>query len=321
LPPGTIVHEHIQILKTIGHGAYGKVYLGYDRRTKKRYAIKAFLQDQDDSNDAAIARYQHQRYIQRNEMILHAKLRHPNIIRLEHLVKQGQYIHMVLEHSSEGDLFSAITDKNYYYGNHALIRQVYLQLIDAVKYCHDHGVYHRDLKPENILVFDRGRTLKIADFGLATAEPIAKDFGCGSTYYFSPECQGDDVNLANGYATAPNDVWALGVILLNLATGRNPWRQACLADETFRSYLSNRDHLYDVLPISRELNGIVKRIFCIDPARRIGLSELRESILGCKYFTRTIQVERVEKEGHPNVRSSKYNLQSIFPPSPPTMPN
>lgn len=123
------------------------------------------------------------------------------------------------------------------------------------------------------------------------------------------ECQGDDVHLSNGYATAPNDVWSLGVILVNLAASRNPWRQACLDDDTFRAYLADRDYLLKVLPISRELNGIIKRIFCIDPKRRISLEELRESILHCKYFTRTSQVERAEA-------NTSCKLQNMFPITP-----
>ncbi|KAI7882896.1 Pkinase-domain-containing protein [Lichtheimia hyalospora FSU 10163] len=302
--PGSIVHDEIQIIKTLGVGAYGKVYLGQDLKTKQRYAIKALQQRQLDD---------HQHALQRNEMILHSKLIHPNIIRLERIIKHNDCVHMVLEHCAEGDLFSAITERNLYHGNHALIRQVFLQLIDAVQYCHQQHVYHRDLKPENILVFDNGRTLKIADFGLATAQSVAKDFGCGSTFYFSPECQGDDVHLSHGYATAPNDIWSLGVILVNLAASRNPWRQACLDDDTFRAYLADRDYLLKVLPISRELNGIIKRIFCIDPKRRISLEELRESILHCKYFTRTSQVERAES-------NTSCKLQNIFPLTPPTTP-
>lgn len=125
------------------------------------------------------------------------------------------------------------------------------------------------------------------------------------------ECQGD-ISQRNGYATAPNDIWSLGIVLINLATSRNPWREACIDDEMFRSYLADRDFLYKLLPISRELNKILKRIFCIDPMRRISLDELAEEIRNCKFFTRTEQVEQLE--------IPRQRLQNIFPPSPPTTP-
>lgn len=64
-----------------------------------------------------------------------------------------------------------------YLGRDDLIREVFLQIIDAVQYCHGNGIYHRDLKPENILVSRSGERVCIADFGLATSEKYSADFG------------------------------------------------------------------------------------------------------------------------------------------------
>lgn len=340
LPPalaaGTVIHNELEVLDVLGVGAYGRVYLAKDMRSKKLYAIKSLYQRGLDHRQCML---------QRNELTLHAQLSHPHIVRLERIISEKpDYVHIVLEYCPEGDLFSAITDRDLYYGNHDLIRSVFLQLLDAVRYCHAHNVYHRDLKPENILVFNGGKTVKLTDFGLATRDSIANDYGCGSIFYFSPgmsykipplpgpayclslgihtqttlvtfrctECQGD-LSQRSGYATVPNDIWSLGIVLVNLATSRNPWREACIDDDMFRSYLADRDYLLKLLPISRELNRILKRILCIDPMRRISLDELAEEIRNCKYFTRTEQVEQLEIP-------SRQRLQNIFPPSPPTTP-
>lgn len=132
-----------------------------------------------------------------------------------------------------------------------------------------------------------------------------------------------------GYATAPNDVWALGVILINLATGRNPWKQASLKDDAFRAYLTDPDFLLSILPISRELNRILKRIFCIDPMRRITLPELKEKIRNCKYFTRTAEVDRWEfntlQQRATKKKPSATTKKTVapvaeLPPSPPSTP-
>ncbi|KAI8096977.1 kinase-like domain-containing protein [Halteromyces radiatus] len=284
--------ENLDIVQLLGHGAYGQVYLAQDQQTQQYLAVKTLLRHENKNNKTP------QRGFQRMEIGLHARLSgHPHIIRLDRVIREADYTHIVMEYAPEGDLFTAITERDLFAGNHPLIQRAFLQLLDAVEHCHLNGVYHRDLKSENVLVFDGGRTIKLADFGLATMDPISTDYGCGSTFYFSPECQGDLAKQGGrvGYATAPNDIWALGVILINLAAGRNPWKQASLQDETFRAYLNDPDFLLKILPISRELNRILKRIFCIDPLRRIGLKELKLRIQQCKYFTRTAEVDRWER--------------------------
>ncbi|KAG0167932.1 hypothetical protein DFQ30_005492 [Apophysomyces sp. BC1015] len=278
LPNGSYIGDY-KILDVLGFGGYGQVYLGQHIYTKMKYAIKSLPQTGLDERQKAF---------QRTEISLHSKMCHPNIIRLDRVIRQSAWIHVVLEYGPEGDLFSAIADKDLYYGNHQRIRRTFLQLLDAVSYCHENSVYHRDLKPENILVFDDGRVVKLADFGLATPSAISEEHGCGSSYYFSPECQGDIAQDHHmGYSSAANDIWSLGIILINLAAGRNPWRHASPKDETFRAYVENPDLLFKILPISRELNQILKRVLSIDPDHRIGLDELRQRIKRCKYFTRT----------------------------------
>ena len=83
-------------------------------------------------------------------------------------------------------MFYKITEEGQYVEDDAKNRQVFLQILRAVQYCHDQSIYHRDLKPENILVKDNGYTVKLADFGLATRDVLTSDFGCGSTFYMSP---------------------------------------------------------------------------------------------------------------------------------------
>jgi serine/threonine protein kinase len=87
------------------------------------------------------------------------------------------------------------------------------------------------------------------------------------------------------YLSGPNDIWSLGIILVNLTCGRNPWKRASIEDSTFRAYLKNPKFLSSILPLTPELDSILRRIFECDPRRRIQIPELRELILRCPRFT------------------------------------
>ena len=87
------------------------------------------------------------------------------------------------------------------------------------------------------------------------------------------------------YYCAPNDVWSLGVILVNLTCGRNPWKQASYEDSTYRAYTKSQDFLKTILPVSDELNDVLGRIFTRNPEERITIPELRARILACSRFT------------------------------------
>ncbi len=87
------------------------------------------------------------------------------------------------------------------------------------------------------------------------------------------------------YYSAPNDVWSLGVVLVNLTCGRNPWKQASFEDSTYRAYTRSQGFLKTILPVSDELNDILGRIFTRNPEQRITLSELKARIMACSRFT------------------------------------
>ncbi|CAG8694983.1 41405_t:CDS:2 [Gigaspora margarita] len=266
----------LEITHILGVGAYGVVYSAKNVLDQRVYAVKCMPKANIDAR-------QHKLHI--TEISLHAQLNgHPNIINMEKIIDTEDSLNVVLEYSNEGDLFSMITEKGIYLGNDDLIKQVFAQILDAVQFSHYNGIYHRDLKPENILVFDDGMTVKLADFGLATTDTWSNDFCCGSSFYMSPECQGGLYERVSSYETAPNDVWSLGIILINLVCGRNPWKQASLSDETFSAYIQNPEFLKTILPISDELNEILNDVFALDPEKRISLSEFKERVLECDGF-------------------------------------
>ncbi|KAL8717495.1 MAG: hypothetical protein Q9225_005266 [Loekoesia sp. 1 TL-2023] len=273
---GLILANRLELTGILGVGAYGVVYTAVDIHTNVPYAVKALNK---------IGLDPRQRKFQQREIQLHHEAsHHPNVVSLVKIMDSFDCTFVILEFCPEGDLFSSITEGGRYLGNDLMAKQAFLQILDAVHFCHSIGIYHRDLKPENILVTDGGMTVKIADFGLATRDPITSDFGCGSTFYMSPECQQSSTN-SPFYASGPNDVWSLGIILVNLTCGRNPWKRASIDDSTFRAYLKNPKFLSSILPLSRELDSILRRIFECDPRKRISIPELRDMIIRCPRFT------------------------------------
>jgi serine/threonine protein kinase len=291
---GQILAGRLQLTGVLGVGAYGVVYTAVDIQTNIPYAVKAL-------NKIGLEPRQ-QKFQQREIQLHHQASAHPNVVSLVKILDSPDCTYVVIEYCPEGDLFSNITERGQFISNDALAKRAFLQILDAVEYCHSIGIYHRDLKPENILVTDQGMTCKLADFGLATTEHITSDFGCGSTFYMSPgkfrnhhilscmltiitECQTVAPKAYSCYASAPNDVWSLGVILVNLTCGRNPWKRASFEDSTFRAYMKDPKFLQSILPLSPELDSILKRIFEFNPAKRITIPELRDLIVRCPRFT------------------------------------
>ncbi|EGP90506.1 unnamed protein product [Zymoseptoria tritici ST99CH_1A5] len=268
---GHLLAGTIQLTGILGVGAYGTVYKAHDIETDVQYAVKAL-------NKVGLDPRQ-QKFQDREIQLHYAASQHPNVVSLVKILDSPECTYVVIEYCPEGDLFSKITEEGHYVGDDFKAKQVFLQILAAVQHCHSRGIYHRDLKPENVLVMDNGWTVKLADFGLATQERVTSDFGCGSTFYMSPECQNSNPKPYSCYASAANDVWSLGVILVNLTCGRNPWKRASMEDSTFRAFMRDRNFLQSILPISDDLNHLFQRIFEVDPTRRITLDELREYII------------------------------------------
>ncbi|KAH8168808.1 protein kinase domain-containing protein [Sarocladium implicatum] len=278
---GRLLQGKLHLTEILGTGAYGVVYSAYDIDTGIQYAVKCLSKFNPDGTPLE----RRQALYQQREIRLHyLASAHQNVVSMLKIVDDADCIYVILEYCPEGDLFLNITERGQYVGKDELSKKIFLQILDAVEYCHGLGIYHRDLKPENILVTDHGDTVKLADFGLATSDDQSEDYGCGSTFYMSPECL-QPSSRKPFYRCAPNDVWSLGVILVNLTCGRNPWKQASFQDSTYRAFARDPSFLQTILPLTDELNDILGRIFHPSPEQRITLQELRARILSCSQFT------------------------------------
>ena len=186
-PPaiGTIIDNGtLELVSVLGHGGYGVVYRAVDLRSPTldgpSYAVKCLLHTP--TRNAG-----RQRRLHMQEIALHQLASvHPNVVTLHRVIEEEDCTFIVMDLCPDGDLFGQILQKRRYLGRDDLIRHVFLQLLDAVNYCHSLGIYHRDLKPENVLCFNGGMRLAITDFGLATTEKVSEEFRTGSVYHMSP---------------------------------------------------------------------------------------------------------------------------------------
>ncbi|CZS91045.1 related to VHS1-protein kinase involved in G1/S transition [Rhynchosporium graminicola] len=304
---GLVLGHTLELVRILGTGAYGVVYLAIDHSTGISYAVKA-LSKTNANGEPLDTR---QRKFQAEEIQYHYMASaHPNVVSMHKILDDPECTYVVLEYCPEGDLFLNITELRTFLGNDALVRHAFLQILSAVDHCHKLGIYHRDLKPENILVSQSGTKVLLADFGLATTDVRSSDHGCGSTFYMSPECL-DQSSRSASYRCAPNDIWSLGVILVNLTCGRNPWKQASVEDSTYKAFLRNRNFLKTILPLSDELNEILSMIFTPEPEQRITINALKQKILGCVFFSIPKSESQIPSPPVSPVSSSVIEYESL----------
>uniref|UniRef100_A0A0W0FVL6 Protein kinase domain-containing protein n=1 Tax=Moniliophthora roreri TaxID=221103 RepID=A0A0W0FVL6_MONRR len=264
------------ITEYLGSGGYGKVYKALDA-TSTPVAIKCLRKPKAHSRE--------EEFLAR-EFSLHQKVSgHPNIVSIHEIIETDNYIFCVLDLCEGGDLHSAIENRIFYTGNDEVIRFVFVQLLDAVQYCHTHGVYHRDLKPENIMLSKDQMQIQLADFGLSTDQDVCFDGVCGSEYHMSPECIGSEKTFMP-YHAAQNDVWALGIILFSLLTGLNPWHSASPSDPAYMKYVSGPTAYFrnSCPTLSDGVIRILGQVLSPNPLSRIGISALRLDITNLDTF-------------------------------------
>jgi serine/threonine-protein kinase len=209
-----------RLVKRIGVGGMGVVYLAEHVNLGKKYAVK-FLHPQFASDEEVVERF-------RREAQVLAALDHENIIRENDFGwLDGVGFYLIMEYLEGETLKDLIREE----GPLEIDRIIALfeQLMNALDEAHTEGVIHRDLKPENIfLIKKRGREqLKILDFGIARVllDGAQKDFTVdgevyGSPTYMSPEQARGEISKVDHRA----DLYAVGIILVEVLTGRPPYR-------------------------------------------------------------------------------------------------
>ncbi|CAI0652367.1 unnamed protein product [Colletotrichum noveboracense] len=257
---GVLLDGRYKTISPLNHGSFGMVFMAKDMHTSETVALKCLTKKAaaDDAGlDFAIDE-------KSEELALHGRLSHPNIVNLLRSFETEAHLYIVLEFCPQGDLYEAIRN-----GRGPLetehVRQFMLQLVDAVAYIHANGVYHRDIKPENIFLTQSG-AMKLGDFGLATTENWTLETTVGSDRYMAPE-QFDSAGA--GYSPAQADIWAIGICLLNILFSRNPFTTPTEADPLFLDFSRDKQSLFDVFPsMSQDTYEVIVQCMNLDPRKR-----------------------------------------------------
>jgi serine/threonine protein kinase len=213
LVPGTLVGGY-RIERLIGRGAMGAVYLAVDPRNDTPVALKtlALAQEFDEAGYAA-ARL---RFLQ--EAATASRLQHPDIVALYGAGDDRGIAFLAMEALAGADL-SRYTRPSRLLPEPVVLRIV-ARVAEALAYAHQQGVVHRDVKPANVMVDLPTHQVKVTDFGIARCTDAARTrtgLTIGTPAFMAPE------QLAGEAPDAASDLYALGVMLFQLLTGRLPY--------------------------------------------------------------------------------------------------
>ena len=205
-----------EVRRTLGRGAMGVVYEGWDPSIQRRVAIKTVpLSDAaDEETQEGIARF-------RREAQAAGRLTHPNIVSIYDYGETPSLAYIVMEYV-EGPTLKSLMDKQERFGIPDILR-IMQDLLAGLEYSHERGVVHRDIKPANLMLTSDDRTksrAKIADFGIARIESSSMTQAgtmMGTPAYMSPE------QFMAETVDARTDIYSSGVLLYQLLTGERPF--------------------------------------------------------------------------------------------------
>jgi len=286
--------EHYEILRRLGAGGSGVVYLATDTLLQRPVVLKIL-------RPGLLSAEQIKSTVLR-EARLASAIEHPNVCAIYEVGESSGEGYIVMQYVPGQSLDQLIGHGP---ASLQLVLSVGIQIADGLQAAHALGIFHRDLKPQNVMLTDGG-LVKILDFGLARRLPpedtsfdpskpaMAKEASVAATYtarggtirYMAPE------QFVTGHSSVQSDVWALGVILYELTSGRHPFARPDAEDfQAIRAIqFSDPEDLNHIFPgISPELKSVIASCLEKNPgARFASAAEVREAL---KTIMKALQIE------------------------------
>ena len=204
----------------------------------------------------------------RQEVGIHARLKHPAIVELITFFEDASHVYLVLELCHNGELARYLKNTKLSFSE-AETRIIMEQVVSGLVYLHSHAIMHRDLTLANLML-TRDMKVKIGDFGLATkiSSPAERHVTmCGTPNFISPEVA---TRSSHGLEA---DVWGLGCLLYTLLVGRPPFDTAGVRSTLTKVVMADY-HLPDHLGLSHEVRDLIDHLLRKNPAERIKLREI-----------------------------------------------
>jgi len=277
--------EQYEIVRRLGAGGSGVVYLANDTLLQRPVVLKILR--------TGLLSAQQLRSTVLREARMASAIEHPNVCGIYEVGEAGEEGYIVMQYVPGQSLDQLISRGP---ANPQLTLSVGIQIADGLQAAHALGIFHRDLKPQNVMLTDGG-LVKILDFGLArrisqeesnfdpskpkisgdAAETASTYTGRGGTIrYMAPE------QFVTGQSSVQSDVWALGVILYELASGRHPFGRPDAEDfQAIRAIqFSDPEDLSKIVPsIAPELKSVITTCLEKNPAARYAsAAEVREAL-------------------------------------------
>jgi predicted Ser/Thr protein kinase len=253
-PPGTLLGGRYRIIGLLGRGGMGEVYRATDLALGQSVALK-FLPEEAAQDQRLLERFH-------AEVRIARQVSHPNVCRVYDIGQVEGMPFISMEYVDGEDLASLLLRIGRLPADKAL--ETARKLCAGLAAAHDRGIIHRDLKPQNIMMNKRGDVV-IMDFGLAAiADQLSgAEVRNGTPAYMAPE------QLRGAEVTAKSDIYALGLVLYELFTGKRPFDantvQAMLRQQESAQLTSMTSIAADIDP---GVEKAIRRCLDPDPARR-----------------------------------------------------